>query len=106
MDISGITYVKHNRPRFKAGKREEAKKMLVEFFAQNEGKVRGFKGYLLLDNASDPQEEIAITFWQSKEDMDAFYKSETFSSFMEKGKPLFDSPPERKDMTVIDFKIE
>jgi hypothetical protein len=54
MDISGITYVKHNRPRFKAGKREEAKKILVEFFAQNEGKVRGFKGYLLLDNTSDP----------------------------------------------------
>jgi heme-degrading monooxygenase HmoA len=105
LDISGIVYAKHNRPRFKAGKREEAKKMLLDFFAQNEGKVTGFKGYLLLDSVSDPQEEIVVTFWRSKEDMDMFYKSEAFSSLAEKGRPFFESPPERKDMVVIDFKI-
>jgi heme-degrading monooxygenase HmoA len=105
MEISGIIYAKHNHPRFKAGKREEAKKMLLDFFAENEGKVGGFKGYVLLDSASDPQDEVVITFWASREDMDAFYKSETFSSMVEKGKPYFESPPERKDMVVVDFKI-
>src|SRR5919197_855037 len=83
MDISGITHAKHNRPRFKPGRREEARRLLLDFFAQNEGRVQGFKGYLLLDSTSDPQEEIVITFWASKEDMDAFYKSEAFGSFAE-----------------------
>jgi heme-degrading monooxygenase HmoA len=105
MDGSGIRYVKHNRPLFKTGKREEAKKMLLNFFAENEGKVNGFKGHLILDSITDDREEVVLTFWSSKEDMDSFYNSESFASFVAKGKELFDSPPERKDMTVVEFNI-
>ena len=105
MDISGIRYVKDNRPIFTTGKREEAKKMLLDFFAKNEGKVKGFTGYLVLDSLSDDREEVVLTFWSSKGDMDSFYSSKTFASFVGKGKQLFDSPPERKDMSVVDFKI-
>ena len=31
-EIQGIKYVKHNKARLKAGKREESTKMLLEFF--------------------------------------------------------------------------
>ena len=44
----GIKYVKHNKARLRAGKREESTKMLLEFFNKLEGKV---KGIALLHNS-------------------------------------------------------
>jgi hypothetical protein len=62
---------------------KKPKRCLLIYFAQTEGKVREFKGYMLLDSATDPQ-EVVSTYWAYEEDTDGFYKSETCSSFKEK----------------------
>ena len=36
---------------------------------QQQGKVKGLSGYLVLENIIDDQESIVLTFWQAKEDM-------------------------------------
>lgn len=85
-----ITCVKHNRAKIKAGKREESTKMLLDFFKQQQGKVKGLSGYLVLENMIDKQESIVLTFWQTKEDMDSFYRPDNkiLSELVEKAKPL------------------
>lgn len=30
------------------------------------------KGFLVMDNIQDPQESSVLTFWENKEDIDAF----------------------------------
>ena len=71
-DRQGIKYVKHNKARLKAGKREESTKKILEFLNKLEGKVKGMKGFLVMDNMKDAQESIVLTFWETKEDMDTF----------------------------------
>lgn len=85
-----ITCVKHNPAKIKAGKREEGTKMLLDFFKQQQGKVKGLSGYLVLENMIDKQESIVLTFWQTKEDMDSFYRPDNkiLSELVEKAKPL------------------
>ncbi len=102
-----IIYVKHNRARIKTGKREEGTKMLLDFFKQQQGKVKGLSGYLVLENVIDEQESIVLTFWQTKEDMDSFYgpDNKILSELVEKVKPLFEALPERSDHIVRDFKL-
>lgn len=102
-----ITCVKHNRAKIKAGKREESTKMLLDFFKQQQDKAKGLSGYLVLENMMDEQESIVITFWQTKEDMDSFYRPDNkiLSEFVEKVKPLFQVLPERSDHIVRDFKL-
>jgi hypothetical protein len=41
LDRQGIKYVKHNKARLKAGKREESTKKILEFLNKLEGKVKG-----------------------------------------------------------------
>ena len=55
----------------------------------------------------DSQELIVLTFWGNKEDMDAFYHpdSKVLSDLVDKLKPSFGQPPERKDYEVIKFKL-
>jgi hypothetical protein len=55
----------------------------------------------------DSQESIVLTFWGNKEDMDAFYHpdSKVLSDLVDKLKPSFEQPPERKDYEVIKFKL-
>jgi hypothetical protein len=50
---------------------------------------------------------IVLTFWENKEDMDAFYHpdSKILSDLVDKLKPSFEQPPERKDYEVIKFKL-
>jgi hypothetical protein len=61
-----ITCVKYNRAKIKAGKREESTKMLLDFFKQQQGKVKDLSGYLVLENMTDEQESIVLTFWQKR----------------------------------------
>jgi heme-degrading monooxygenase HmoA len=102
-----IKYVKYNKARLKAGKRDGTTSVLLQYFKEYEGKVKGMKGYVVLDNAQDPQESIVLTFWETKEDMDAFYHpdNKVLSNLVEKLKPSFEQLPERKDYQVIKFKI-
>ena len=100
---NNIKYVKHNRARIKTGSRSDSTRMLLEFFGQLQGKVKGLSGYLVLDNIKDEQESIVLTFWQTKEDMDIFYRPDNkiLSDFVERAKPFFEQLPERSDHVVV-----
>jgi heme-degrading monooxygenase HmoA len=105
--LDSIKYVKYNKTRLKVGKRNGNKSILLEYFKEHEGKVKGMKGFVVLDNVQDSQESIVLTFWENKEDMDAFYNldSKILSDLVDKLKPSFEQPPERKDYEVIKFKL-
>jgi len=101
-----IKYVKHNKVRLKAGKREECNKILMEFFKELEGKPTGMKGFVVMDDMQDLQEYVVLTFWETKEDMNAFYRPDNndLSALIEKLKPSFEQSPIRKDYRVTKFK--
>lgn len=105
--LDSIKYVKYNKTRLKVGKRNGNKSILLEYFKEHEGKVEGMKGFAVLDNIQDSQESIVLTFWENKEDMDAFYRpdSKILSDLVNKLKPSFEQPPERKDYEIIKFKL-
>lgn len=105
--MSQVQFVKHNRARLKAGTREESAGMLLDFFGQLHGKVKGMAGYIVMDNINDEQETIVLTFWNTREEMDAFYRpdNKTLSDFVEKSKPYFDQFPERTDHKVRAIKL-
>lgn len=105
--LDSIKYVKYNKSHLKAGKRDGNTSVLLEYFREHEGKVKGMKGFVVLDNIQDPQESVVLTFWENNEDMDAFYHpdNEILSNLIEKLKPTIEEPPERKDYQVIEFKI-
>lgn len=102
-----IKYVKHNKVKLKTGKREETSKVLLEFFNELEGKATGMRGFVVMDGIQDLQESIVLTFWETKEDMDAFYQpnNRTLSDLVEKLKPLFEELPIRKDYQIAMFKV-
>jgi heme-degrading monooxygenase HmoA len=105
--LDSIKFVKYNKTRLKVGKRNGIRSILLEYFKEHEGKVEGMKGFVVLDNIQDSQESIVLTFWENKEDMDAFYHpdSRILSDLVNKLKPSFEQPPERKDYEVIKFKL-
>ena len=70
----GFKYIKHNKTRFKPDKREEGIKILANFFNEYENQIKGFKGFIIMNNAFDSQETIALTFWETKEDIDTYHK--------------------------------
>ena len=102
-----IKYVKHNKVRIKTDtKREEITKVLLEFFEELEEKPIGMRGFMIMDDLQDLQESIVLTFWERKEDMDSFYKSDKpLGDLVEKLKPSFEQPPVRKDYQVAKFKV-
>jgi heme-degrading monooxygenase HmoA len=81
--------------------------MLLQFFNQLQGNVRGFRGYVVLDNIKDEEESIVLTFWQTREDMDDFYRpdNKVLSEFVERVKPLFEQLPERTDHVVKEIRL-
>ena len=105
--LSYLGFVKHNKARLKEGKRDESTGMLLNFFEQFEGKVKGMKGYVILDNAKDDQETAVLTFWESKQDMDAFYQpnNKALSDFVEESKSLMEQPPQRTDYAIVKYKM-
>lgn len=101
-------YVKYNRTFYKdEERREEGKKVLLEFFQVNERVINGLTGFLIMDSETDPKERIVLTFWKSKESMIAFYNEENniLTSLVNKLKPLFSEIPVRFDYKVASFKI-
>ena len=102
-----IKYVKHNKVKLKTGKREESNKMLLEFFKELEGKATGMRGFMVMEGIQDLQESLVLTFWETKEDMDAFYQpyNMALSDLVEKLKPSFEQLPVRKDYQVAKFKV-
>jgi hypothetical protein len=58
---------------------------------QQQGKVKGLSGYLVLENIIDDLESIVLTFWQAKEDMISSkdLKTKYFLSLLKKQSPYF-----------------
>jgi heme-degrading monooxygenase HmoA len=100
-------HVKHNKARVKPGKRDEVAKTLVDFYNENEGNMKGYKGLVVIQNLHDPQEIIALTFWETKQDMDAYHSPDNklLTSLQEKTEPNREGPVERRDYTVAHIKI-
>jgi hypothetical protein len=101
----GFKYIKHNKARFKIGKREEGTKILADFFNEYKNQINGLKGFIIMNSIVDSQETIALTFWETKEDMDVYHKlnNKWFNIITERIKPLFERLPERSDYTVFNF---
>jgi heme-degrading monooxygenase HmoA len=107
-DQNAIKYVKHNKVKIRADiKREEITKLLLDFFEEIKDKSTGMKGFMVMDDLQDIQESVVLTFWERKEDMDSFYKSDSnvLSDLVEKLKPSFEHSPVRKDYQVAKFKV-
>lgn len=100
-------YVKYNRTFYRDRERkEEGKKVLLEFFKMNERAINGLTGFLIMDSETDPKERIVLTFWKSKESMTAFYNEENnvLTSLVNKLKPLFSEMPVRFDYKLTSFE--
>ena len=100
-------YIKHNKAKFRIGKREEGTKILVDFFNEYKNQIKGLKGFIIMNSIDNLQETIALTLWETKEDMDAYHKlnNKWFSIITERIKPLFEILPERSDYTVFNFRM-
>ena len=103
----GIAFVKHNRARATAEGREQAVKMLENFFGSVEGSVPGLRGYAILENRSDPQELLVLTFWKSPEEMDEFYSpaNRRLQGFLEATGHLLEQLPTRTDYRTHAFAL-
>jgi hypothetical protein len=103
----GFKYIKHNKARFKPNKREEGTKILADFFNEYENQIEGFKGFIIMNSVHDLQETIALTFWETKEDMDKYHKlnNKWFNIITERIKSLFEQVPERSNYTIFKSSI-
>jgi heme-degrading monooxygenase HmoA len=81
-------------------------KVLLEF-KDFEEKPTGMRGFMIMDDLQDLQESIVLTFWERKEDMDQFHKSDNKAliDLVEKLKDSFEQLPVRKDYEVSKFKV-
>jgi heme-degrading monooxygenase HmoA len=105
-----IKYSKHNKVRFKSLEgRDKGREMFTEFFSmiRKEELGREMRGHIILDSASDIQESIILTFWETKEEMDKFYstQNEALAGLVQRAKPLFEKMPERSDYTVSELSL-
>ncbi|MFN2434937.1 MAG: antibiotic biosynthesis monooxygenase [Nitrososphaeraceae archaeon] len=105
--MNTFNIVKLNRVRFKDGMREISTRKFREFFAAIQGKVSGFKGYIILENDEDSDEMLVLTLWASKEDMDNYYSNSNkrLSSLVEEVKPTFEKMPERISYNVVSLDL-
>ncbi|CAN5539544.1 hypothetical protein BH18THE1_BH18THE1_13060 [soil metagenome] len=105
--MNTFNIVKLNRVRFKDGMREKATRKFREFFTAIQGKVSGFKGYIILENDEDSDEMLVLTLWASKEDMDNYYSNSNkrLSSLVEEVKPTFEKMPERISYNVVSLDL-
>jgi heme-degrading monooxygenase HmoA len=106
-NIQTVKYVKRNDVRLKTGKREEFNKILFQFLGSLEGKVKGLKGFVVMNRTSDENEMIVLTLWETEYDMEVFYhpSNRAFSKFVNRASPLFENKPERTDYAVSFFGI-
>jgi heme-degrading monooxygenase HmoA len=80
--------------------------IFFQFLGSLEGKVKGLKGFLVMNRTSDENEMIVLTLWESEYDMDVFYhpSNKAFSEFVDRASPLFESKP-RIDYAVSFFRM-
>lgn len=105
--MTSCIIVKLNRVRLKDGMRERASRKFKEFFATIQGKEKGFKGFIILENEEDSHETLVLTLWESKGDMDNYYSNtnKSLSSLVEEVKPMFEKMPERINYNVASHEL-
>ena len=70
------------------------------------GKVKGLKGFLLMENVDDRNEIINSTFWETKEDCDVYLSQDkTYTAILEKTASFRDGALERTNYTLAKFRI-
>jgi heme-degrading monooxygenase HmoA len=106
-NIQTVKYIKRNDVRLKTGKTEEFNKILLQFLGSLEGKVKGLKGFVVMNRTSDENEIIVLTLWETEYDMEVFYhpSNRAFGEFVDRASPLLESKPERTDYAVSLFRI-
>jgi heme-degrading monooxygenase HmoA len=106
-NIQTIKYVKRNDVRLKTGKTEEFKKILFQFLGSLDGKVKGLKGFMVMNRTNDENEIIVLTLWETEYDVEVFYhpSNRAFGEFVDRASPLLESKPERTDYAVSLFRI-
>jgi heme-degrading monooxygenase HmoA len=89
------------------GMREKATRKFREFFATIQGKEKGLKGFIILENDNDRNETLILTLWESKRDMDNYYSdtNKRLSSLVEEVKPMFIKMPERITYNVASLEL-
>jgi quinol monooxygenase YgiN len=107
LNSQDIKYIKRNDGRLKPGKSEEFNKILLEFIKSVEGKVKGLKGFIVMNSTNNPSEVIVLALWETESDMEVFYhpSNKAFYEFVDRASPLLESKPERTDYTVSFFGI-
>jgi len=107
MKSPDLKYAKLNIVNLKEGKRIQNTDNLKEFFEGINKKVKGMRGYIIMDNVENMQETMVITLWETKKDMDEYYHADNklLSDFVLKSEANFESSPVRKDYEISDLKI-
>lgn len=102
-----IEYIKYNKVLVEPDKRQESKRLILEFFKQIEIQESKMNGFMVMDSLEDKSELIVLSFWETKEDMDKFYQADNnlISDLVDKLKPYFKALPERRSYKVSDFKF-
>ncbi len=102
-----MSYIRHIEGRFKEGKRDEAAKKVVDFYDGLAGKVKGFKGFIMIGSLDDPQKAVNVSLWESREDMDNYYANDDkeYASFLESLKPLIEQEIEKSDYMVFKLNL-
>jgi heme-degrading monooxygenase HmoA len=106
-NIQTVKYVKRNDVRLKTGKSEEFNKILFQFLGSLEGKVKGLKGFVVMNQTADENEMMVLTLWETEYDMEVFYhpSNRAFNEFVDRASSLFESKPERTDYVVSFFRM-
>lgn len=107
MKSPDLKYAKLNMVHLKKGKRTQNMDNLKEFFEEINNKVKGMRGFIIMDSIENMQETIVITLWQTREDMDEYYRADNkiLSDFVQKSAANFESSPVRKDYEITDLYI-
>jgi len=72
-NTNDIKYVKRNDVRLKPGMSEEFNKILLEFIKSVEEKVKGLKGFIVMNSTTNASEVIVLSLWETESDMKVFY---------------------------------
>jgi heme-degrading monooxygenase HmoA len=86
---------------------EEFNKILLEFIKSVEEKVKGLKGFIVMNSTTNESEVIVLSLWETESDMKVFYhpSNKILYDFVDRASPLFESKPERTDYAVSHFSI-
>jgi len=99
-------YIHQIKGHSKEGKKEHDVSAIADFYNEQIGKVKGLKGFLLMENVDDRNEIINSTFWETKEDCDVYLSQDkTYTAILEKTASFRDGALERTNYTLAKFRI-